>query len=235
MPYRKNYRRPYRGRRRKRYGKKRFYKKRMSRYYKPSLDKSLFGNRKTVKLRYHENFHLQIPVSGIPGSIVFRANSVFDPDQTGIGHQPRGFDQLMPLYQHFTVIGAKCSVWFSIPNTAVDQPLVCGIDLRSNTQVQTVLSNLIEDRNCKYVVQAPNSPSMLVEKTFSAKNFFSVSNPLDRGNLRGSDASNPIEQAYFHVFASNTNPDSITNHPVDFTIVINYIVTFHEPINPPIS
>ncbi len=230
------YNRPY-YKKRKRYRKKGYYKKRaMSRYRKPYIGKTLFGNRKTVKLRYQDNFQLQVGVSSVPNTLVFRANSVFDPDQSGTGHQPRGFDQIMPLFQHFTVIGSKCSVWFSIPNAdEVNQPIVCGIDLRAIPQIQTTLNNLIEDRNCRYMVQSPNSSATLLENKFSAKGFFSVTNPLDRGNLRGNGTTNPIEQASYHIFAANTNPASLDIPPIDVLVVINYIVTFHEPLNPTMS
>lgn len=38
-----------------------------------------------------------------PGVHNFSANSLFDPDQTGTGHQPRGFDQLKLLYNRYKV------------------------------------------------------------------------------------------------------------------------------------
>jgi len=37
----------------------------------------------------------------------FNLNSLFDPDVTGTGHQPYGFDQLAALYAHYRVF--KCS------------------------------------------------------------------------------------------------------------------------------
>ena len=42
----------------------------------------------------------------------FVANGAFDPNLTGVGHQPRGFDQFMAGYETFTVTGSKISVNF---------------------------------------------------------------------------------------------------------------------------
>lgn len=38
---------------------------------------------------------------------VFRGNSVYDPDYTGTGHQPRYFDQFMEVYGRYLVLSAK--------------------------------------------------------------------------------------------------------------------------------
>ena len=40
----------------------------------------------------------------------FRLNSIFDPDYTGGGHQPRGHDQWASIYSKYCVIGAKVKV-----------------------------------------------------------------------------------------------------------------------------
>jgi len=41
---------------------------------------------------------------------VFRAFSIFDPDQTGVGHQPMGHDQWAAFYRRYRVLGSKISV-----------------------------------------------------------------------------------------------------------------------------
>lgn len=41
------------------------------------------------------------------GEYVFRANSLFDPNFTGGGHQPKGFDQLTAFYSRFRVYQTK--------------------------------------------------------------------------------------------------------------------------------
>ena len=38
------------------------------------------------------------------------------PNHTGVGHQPLYFDQLMTIYNHYIVIGAKITVkFYSVP------------------------------------------------------------------------------------------------------------------------
>lgn len=44
------------------------------------------------------------------GEYVYRLNSVFDPDFTGVGGQPEGFDQLKALYGRYRVMACKAEV-----------------------------------------------------------------------------------------------------------------------------
>lgn len=48
----------------------------------------------------------------------FRGNSLYDPDYTGIGVQPYGFDQLCPtFYNNYNVRGSKITVYPSVAKT----------------------------------------------------------------------------------------------------------------------
>lgn len=43
---------------------------------------------------------------------VFHGNSVYDPDSTGVGHQPRGFDQWSQFYKKYRVYASSIEVDF---------------------------------------------------------------------------------------------------------------------------
>lgn len=99
---------------------KKTYKKNYRRNsYVPSVV-NLFG-RKKVKLEYVETIILSSDSSGAlqgyTGSeYVWNLNSLYDPNQTGTGHQPYGFDQLKLLYQLYTVYGAHIDITVSNPS-----------------------------------------------------------------------------------------------------------------------
>jgi len=62
-----------------------------------------------AKLRY--SAEVSLASSGV-GTVVrhtFHANSLYDPDNTGVGGQPPGFDEYMTLYHYYTVVGGKMS------------------------------------------------------------------------------------------------------------------------------
>lgn len=198
------------------------------RYYrKATIGKTLFGNKRVVKLRYQDNFISLTGGLGTPNDRVFSANGIFDPDISLGGHQPRGFDQIMPLFAHYTVVGSKASATFSFQTDVFSA--ICAIVLRDNATIFTQTNDIMEDRNSKYAIMQTGGPTVLVQKGFSPKPFFSISKPLSSQNIRGSISSNPMEQGYYHVTVSNSDVNNLTSVPVNVNLVIDYVVVFHEP------
>jgi hypothetical protein len=62
-----------------------------------------------VKLRYREQL-IFTQASGNLSENIYRGNSVFDPDLTGTGGQPLGFDQWTAFYGSYTVLGSSIEV-----------------------------------------------------------------------------------------------------------------------------
>ena len=79
-----------------------------------------FPDRMVTKLRYVDNFNLT-GSAGVVGANVFRFNSCFDPDLSGVGHQPMYFDQFCGAtgtgpYGRYRVTSAKATVSFMQTN-----------------------------------------------------------------------------------------------------------------------
>ena len=62
--------------------------------------------RKRATLRYVTTVSVDPPAAGI-NNHRFNLGSVWDPDATGAGHQPQGFDDLAARYMDYTVLGVK--------------------------------------------------------------------------------------------------------------------------------
>ncbi len=70
-----------------------------------------------IKLTYTDTSTLSTGVSGSCGSIkIFSLNSLFDPDQGGVGHQPYGYDQLATLYNRYKVNAVLVTTVFTDPS-----------------------------------------------------------------------------------------------------------------------
>lgn len=63
----------------------------------------------TAKMRYSEEITLT-SIIGLSAHHLFRANSIFDPNLTGIGHQPYGHDVYQQIYNHYEVTNATIVV-----------------------------------------------------------------------------------------------------------------------------
>lgn len=62
-----------------------------------------------VKMKYVDAITLSSSLS-VPGFHLFRGNDIFDPDYTGVGHQPYLSAQWGPFYQKYNVFASKITV-----------------------------------------------------------------------------------------------------------------------------
>lgn len=107
MPYQRKFasrRKPYG--RRTNMRKKRNYKKKIPYTKKLSIPTGV-PDRVITKFKYQDQIYL---TSATTVQHVFRINSLYDPDSTGTGHQPRGYDQWAAMYEKYRVNACKVSV-----------------------------------------------------------------------------------------------------------------------------
>lgn len=116
-----------------------------------------FPDRMVTKLRYVDNFTLT-GAAGAVGANVFRLNGPYDPDLSGVGHQPMYFDQFAGAvgtgpYSRYRVISAKATVSFmqtSPPAIAATNvgPIVVGLQTSATSGLYgTNVSALCEASN----------------------------------------------------------------------------------------
>ncbi len=199
---------------------------------------SLLGNSKAVRLKYHASFVLQTNDIGDVSTHVFSASGMFDPDITGIGHQPRGFDQLMSLYSFYTVQRSKLTASFypstGLPRTTGGTGSVSLLDTATTTTDQR---NVLEDRNVSFR-GIPDHRAMrviVVSKSFDAISFFGVPNPTSTYALRGQQLANPSHQAFFHVSYIPVILGETLEDRVEVQIEMEFVAVLTEPKLPAVS
>jgi len=189
----------------------------------------LLGQQKVV-LRYASEFFTLDPTAGgLTATRVFCANGMFDPDITGAGHQPRGFDQLMALYDHYVVIGSKIRFdcqWTDRDGTT-RRPMVVGVALNDGvTPLGTNYFDYMEDGHTRYQVLGPASDSkaITIHHQVNPNQYLGRSKPLADPELKGSSSTNPIEKLFWNVFAvplSTSDIDSISCQVlIEFTAML---------------
>lgn len=188
------------------------------------------GPRKeVVKLRYNGAACLDLTATGAAYHI-FQANSMFDPDHTGVGHQPRGFDQYMTRFDHYTVIGAKIRV-DAVNRQATTQGVVVACTTQDNNTQLVGLDDIMEYPKKHHKILTNDTPRTSLTQNYSCRKFFGGIKPLSDVNQRGSAAANPLEGCYFGVYC-NTMDAAIGSNCIDILITMDFIVAFTEPKQP---
>lgn len=187
----------------------------------------LYPARFKTHIRYCDSISLSTGVS-VAGNYVFSANGLFDPDITGTGHQPMGFDQVMLSYEHYCV--TRSVMTLNVRHTATTQSGNCGILLTSgstpSTDYQRNLENGLLVRQRYNATPYEGSLGTLVNKMDIAK-FGSVRNLLDNPDYKGTTAANPVEQSYYHISAWNSDNVNVGTFSID--VMIDYEAWFFEP------
>lgn len=79
---------------------------------------------------YSSSIILEGVSAGLADRHSFRCNGCEDPDVTGAGHQPRGWDQMKTLYKQYRVVGSDISCIFYSTSSSLTTSLVAvGIQL----------------------------------------------------------------------------------------------------------
>lgn len=219
----------YRSNKKRRSRKKRRYS-RKKRYVR---NRQLIPTKGVRTFKYVEQSSLDPAVGGLAASYTYSCNGLYDPNISGGGHQPMGFDQLVgTMYDHYTVIGAKISVRFFSAGVAVAaNTAIVGIALRDRSGYTGTLTEMLEQGR---QVSRPLSTSdargytTVTYKVNPAK-FLGRSKPLSDSQLKGTSSSNPAEQCYFIVFASSADGSSDTT-PIQTTVQIEYTAVLSEPL-----
>lgn len=184
--------------------------------------------KEVVKLRYVGATSLDISLT--PGnSHLFQANSMYDPDHTGVGHQPRQFDQRMTMFDHYTVLGSKITVQ-AVNNQTTPQGVIVACTLQDDNVALVSLDDLMEYPKKRHRITTAQQPRCTFTQNYSCKKFFHTK-PLTDVNQRGSIVSNPLEGAYFGIYAHTM--DNVTGTgSVDFIVTMDFIVAFTERKQP---
>ncbi len=165
----------------------------------------------------------------------FNANSLYDPDQSGTGHQPSGFDTLAAMYSRYLVKKATIDCTFFLQGAATNVPLAIGINLYDGSSPYgTGAIAMLEQSNGVHLLTSKNIGTGVstphLRLTFDAKQWFGLTNLDDNRETIGAlTNANPTRRAYFQVWTGPT--DESTDLDAVYCIArITYHVQFHGPL-----
>jgi len=190
---------------------------------------SLMPIRYKARLRYSESVKL-VGSAAAANAYILTANGLYDPNITGAGHQPMGFDQIMLWYEHYHVTNCKLTVNFC--NNSATENIVVGIYIAPDTTITTDFIRLVENG---MMVKKWMGPSLSNSKNICTlslnANIAKINGQrtiLYTNDFRGDVGANPVEQSYFHIFVYDSY-NLLGTPQIDIDFLLEYDAVFSEP------
>jgi hypothetical protein len=184
--------------------------------------------RKFITLKYVENYQITL-LTTVGDQQRMRLNSVFDPNDTGGGHQPYGFDQLAALYNRYRVWKAKWRVTFS-PSSASYPALVIPTN-GAITAITTAATwqAAAEKPYAKSWIQGASGKSQRLSGSIYINKLTGISSQEYRADDRTGalTSADPGEIVYLYLGIVNPNANTII---VNFIIEMEFDTEFYDPI-----
>lgn len=168
-------------------------------------------------------------------AIVFRINSLYDPEFSVGGHQPLGFDEWSVFYNKYLVLGAKVRAdCFATSTTTTISNAIVGIRFDSASSVVTSLTSIIENGRCRWKRMARadsgNATTTVVSK-WSARKWWGGKSKMENEIHGAATSADPSKVAYCHVFAGPVSESTSDLGAIRVRVTIDFIALFTDVKN----
>lgn len=207
---------------------RRGYYKRRYKNNKPSL-RSMnittgIPDRYMMKMKYSTTVEMT-GIGGVTGTHIFRGNSIYDPDLSGIGGQPLGHDQWANFYREYTVNGSKMDVKILNLNTTASNSTTI-VTVNPSEVAMSGGINAISLPEYPYVrykllpaASGGNLPKTIVNY-ISTKKIFGIKDVLDE-DYSALMSTNPARQWFWNINATNIQGND------SYTVVMLVTITYY--------
>ena len=169
-------------------------------------------------LRYVDDVNLNAGQAGVAHKL-FRANSIFDPDATGVGHQPYGHDQYQGIYNHYRV--DKCIITCTSGSTGTNN--IMGISIQADQSLEASPTTIRERKGTTFATLSSYAQPAKLTSVYQRKSTF----PADADGYTAQFGSNPSEEVIFDVFTCGNG--TVDPGALAVTVTLTYYCTFYEP------
>jgi len=168
--------------------------------------------------------------TGAPGYYFFSVNGAYDPNITGTGHQPLGFDEQMTRFNQYCVKQSSIRVCAVGLTTSIARWGIVLYDAASGTSDP---NRLVENGQLTMGVLNSNAGSNVHTQSLQlhcdVPRFFGAPWSSFRRNpsYLGTAAANPTEQAYFGIVL--WGGFSASTMTITFDVTLSYDIEYFEP------
>lgn len=208
------------------YRKKGFKAKRWNKKRKQvNVNKALqpIPQRYICNMKYSETFAL----SQLSPGYTYNLNSIFDPNRTGVGHQPYSHDTMQTLYNRYRVI--SCSYTITCYNASNAIRMVA---IPSNEALAAgSVSEVCENPRAKWILQTPQSPMKKLHGRCYIPSLVGRSKAqyMADDRYQATFGSSPGELAILNIYHANLADVGVDNTLA--TITLNYKVELFDVKN----
>lgn len=167
------------------------------------------GNALSTTLHYVESHVLNPGALGAAAVQTYRLSSIFDPDLTGVGHQPLGRDELAGLFERYQVFKVDFHVEFGSRDSAVQ---LCGYMINDSPSTSTSGSRIIENGGSEWFLMQPQGGTDHTKFTGSVwlneAHGVSYKQYMANDDYGAAMGSNPADEIYMHFWADGLGGDT---------------------------
>jgi len=190
-----------------------------------------FPSRYICKMKYCESVNgVGGPAGAGYGNYQFSANSIWDPNATGIGHQPYGMDTLTALYNRYRVISCSYVINGTVTNASgVETNSIIGVLSANEGAVVTGgINEFQENPRSKFVTQYVGN-----EKTLKGRIYVPALVGRTKSQYMADDRyqaqtnTNPAENAIINVYFGFMD-GTLATATADLNVTLEYTVEFFD-------
>lgn len=181
----------------------------------------LVPDRMFTNLSYSQ-LQLAIQSSSTSGHYIFTGNGAFDPDFSGTGHQPMGYDQYVGFYNRYRVHASTITVELLSSTLAVDMSIIPS----TSSTTPTSIDNSYES---PYVTTIPISSSVfrsVFSRRMSTRKIWGMNGITQDDLYQALFNANPTRTWFWHIFSVSN--DGSTTATLRINVTITYEIEFYE-------
>lgn len=177
-----------------------------------------------VKMTYRDLF-TQLESLGQFGTKIYRANSIFDPDQSGVGGQPLGRDQWSNFYSRYQVMGSKITVSCQPTVNHGGNSNIALAPTDTTTAINGVAQLMEQPYSKGCILPLASCKPVYLTQYMSTKAKFGYKDITQEDDLSSVQNGNPAEQWYWTLGTANFGTDQKS---IDFNVKITYYVRLFD-------
>lgn len=176
-------------------------------------------------LNYFTYVDFAFASANLPYGYQFNANSLFDPDRTGVGHQPYGFDYLALSYNRYRVMRFRYRVDITPPNDVANSTIEFVGMLRNGTY-SVVYPDVYEMPFTKRTMVSTNARPAILKNHHNLQLVSSRAVQYRNDDRTAADTSSSPAEVILFIIAALSNQTNV----IRLNVTLTFDCEFYDPL-----